>query len=925
MAINDLREQVEQRLQEAQKNKTFKDVGRVADLKKTKAAYKLIDVSILSEIEADEVQAFNLVKKDMVWQAIDVNAERERGVTAGAAWLKTKIREAVPTKPDNSKSKRESYVLFLTKLQADLLNCFNVNDIEQLAERYRKFSITDIIGYIVDSSYLGKDAEQRQAIEEGIKKGYRIAMIYGASRLMRQLIEEVFSKRFHNMLFKSGDTAYATYRESIEKEPVSDEVAAALKTKLIGRKQLFIESNEAKIVEYSNFSHEELKVRMNRDWNLHSMNLALYKKDIELFRKWATDYYKRQIERGITEYDVKIKDAVVKENDWSWFETPKEKGTRVVDQSKLTINKKEPLAYIKRTGGFAIGEVSAAQLMDSFGYKAVNYGNYVDDKWSKQHTKFFLQAMSDLGEIYNINIKELNELGGLGIVFGGKGTKGHLATYYPQSKDINLTKANGDGSVCHEYGHYFDNVVIELAEKKPIPSLASEKLNAIQNEELKSAYIKLIDFFNKGKEEITPKLKVKFLAKDSVSVPTYSKRVNNSWEQVEVKIKPTIEETIAEYKDLLVLGDKYYTTQLRVLGYVISKFGLDNYEVELKLNTSMFYQKSAYDYFTYCYLTPTKDVSKFETKMGVQRRTPYWTSNVEMFARAWETVMLKKLIDRGRRSDYLVSGIDLTDLNVEGFQNPYPSGMELDYIEGLFENIISAAKKAYNLSDFKPYIDEREDMLIEFESKKKPVVESGIDVVKTKTKEVVEFVKENKVAEVVVEEKKEDVKPIEMGTGEEFVGKTFQIFQTLIDRKGKPKDFSDVSKITSLNDGKLSYKTDNDGAGFISVRSFYDKLNSGQAVEVQSESNDNTELEDLIKKRNTLQLKALKLFAGSSLQRKIQEELAPIYSRIEELQKKETPTDVNEAILLLSDLLDSNSEELVMSAKDAIELLKDLL
>ena len=921
MAINDLREQVEQRLQEAQKNKTFKDVGRVADLKKTKAAYKLIDVSILSEIEADEVQAFNLVKKDMVWQAIDVNAERERGVTAGAAWLKTKIREAVPTKPDNSKSKRESYVLFLTKLQGDLLNCFNVNDIEQLAERYRKFSITDIIGYIVDASYLGKDAEQRQAIEEGIKKGYRIAMLYGASRLMRQLIEEVFSKRFHNMLFKSGDTAYATYREAIEKEPVSEEVASDLKTKLIGRKQLFIETNEAKIVEYNNFSHEELKVRMNRDWSLNSLSLASYKKDIELFRQWAIDYYKRQIGRGTTEYDVKIKDAVAKDNDWSWSTDTKEKGVRVVDKTKLTINKKEPLAYIKRTGGYAIGEISAAQLINNFGYKAVNYGNYVDDKWSKQHTKFFLQAMSDLGEIYNINIKELNELGGLGLVFGGKGTKGHLAAFYPQSKDINLTKANGDGSVCHEYGHYFDNVVVELAEKKPIPSLASDKLDLIPNQELKAAYVKLINFFLKGDPNITPKLKVKFFAKEAVSAPTRSKRVNNSWEQVDVKIKSTIDETINEHEDILVLGDKHYQTQLRVIGYIIAKFGLTSYEVELKLNTSMFYQKSAYDYFTYCAEVPFKyDINRFETKIQVSSRSAYWTSNVELFARAWETVMLKKLIDSGRRSDYLVSGIDLTDLNVEGFQNPYPSGMELDYIEGLFENIISAAKKAYNLSDFKPYIDEREDMLIEFESKKKPVIESGVDIVKTKTKEVVEFVKENKVAEVVVEEKKEVVKPIETGTGEEFVGKTFQIFQTLVDRKGKPQDFSDVSKMTSLSDGKLSYKTDNGGAGFISVKSFYDKLNNGQAIPIEEEKNLATMSESEKDAHKAKIMAKINEGIESSF-----EDVTPIGYSPEEKQSEVNQGVVNEAIELLKDLLDSDDKQLVKNAYEAIELLNDLL
>lgn len=723
------------------------------------------------------------------------------------------------------------------------------------------------------------------------------------------------------MLFKSGDTAYATYREAIEKEPVSQEDAGALKTKLIGRKQLFIESNEAKIVEYTNFSVEQLKSKMNTDWQLSPLSKQAYKTNIEDFRSWAKNYYERQIKRGIAEYDEKIEKAAAKDNDWSWFETPKEKGERVVDKTKLTINKKEPLHYIKRTGGYAIGEISPSQLIDNFGYKAVNYGNYVDDKWSKQHTKFFLQAMSDLGEIYNINIKELNELGGLGIVFGGKGTKGHLATYYPQSKDINLTKSNGDGSVCHEYGHYFDNVVVELAEKKPIPSLASERIDTIQNEELKAAYRKLIDFFHKGDPNITPKLKVKFLAKDSVSAPSYSRYVNNSWEQVEVKIKSTIEETIEDYRDILVKSDKYYPIQLRVIGYIIAKFGLESYEVDLKLNTSMFYQKSAYDYFTYCFLTPIKwDLTRFETKIGVQARTAYWTSNAEMFARAWETVMLKKLIDKGRRSDYLVSGIDLTDLNVEGFQNPYPSGIELDYIEGLFENIITAAKKAYNLSDFVPFIDEREDTLVEFESKKKPVIESGVDVVKTKTKEVVEFVKENKVAEVVVEEKKEVVKPIETGTGEEFVGKTFQIFQTLVDRKGKPQDFSDVSKMTSLSDGKLSYKTDNGGAGFISVKSFYDKLNNGQAIPIEEEKNLATMSESEKDAHKAKIMAKINEGIESSF-----EDVTPIGYSPEEKQSEVNQGVVNEAIELLKDLLDSDDKQLVKNAYEAIELLNDLL
>ena len=65
-----------------------------------------------------------------------------------------------------------------------------------------------------------------------------------------------------------------------------------------------------------------------------------------------------------------------------------------------------------------------------------------------------------MAEMLNIDIKKANELGKLSIAFGAKGRKGHAAAYFPQTKDINLTKGNGDGSVAHEWGHYFDNVIV---------------------------------------------------------------------------------------------------------------------------------------------------------------------------------------------------------------------------------------------------------------------------------------------------------------------------------------------------------------------------------------------------------------------------------------------------------------------------------
>ena len=101
--IDKIKEEVEQRLQQQQANKEFKDVGRVAQTKKEKSAYKIISSTLLRDIELDPVMAFNMIKKDTVWLPIDVQAERDRGNTSGAVYFKVKLRESLPAKPKNDR------------------------------------------------------------------------------------------------------------------------------------------------------------------------------------------------------------------------------------------------------------------------------------------------------------------------------------------------------------------------------------------------------------------------------------------------------------------------------------------------------------------------------------------------------------------------------------------------------------------------------------------------------------------------------------------------------------------------------------------------------------------------------------------------------------------------------------------------------
>jgi hypothetical protein len=763
MAETNIKTQVEERLVKQQESKEFKDIGRVANTKKEKSAYRLISSSILSQLEEDDIMAYNMVKKENVWQPIDVNLEKERGVSSGAAYLKVKIREALPTRPTYSKpkpsdnplsvkkdaqQKRASYVMFTEILQKDLFNCFTVKSIEDLVSSYRNFSIDKIIGIFIDSEFLTASVERQEELKKTIDVNPKyIKLKFYGNRLLPNLINGVFGSRFENILFRASEASAIVYKDAYEKEPISLEQAGEKVSKLKENKEKFIEANLEKIDLYKSYSDSELIRKMNTDWQMNPINQKRYKQFPNEFRDWVIAYYEKNIERGVISRDEQIKNTIAKDNDWSWFEQPKTRSESVKEKAQA-INTKTPLAYIKRTGGYKIESIAPSSIIETFGFSAVNYGVYVDDIWSKEHTKHFLGAMSDLGEMLNINLKQINNLGKLAIAFGAKGRPGHLATYFPQSKDINLTRGNGDGSLAHEWGHYFDNVIVELDAKLATNTFASE--GKMPDYEIKELFKEFINFCYKGNSNYTPLIPIEFYAKEISSAPTVVfKDERGNWANKVVEIKDTIEETLESVSDLAKLSGDLYRTQIRVYGYIIQKFNLSSYEIPMKLPTSYFYHKSAYSYFNYCSYTDNKT-----EKIDSKSRTKYWTSEVELFARAWETVVLKKLLDKNRASNYLVADISMNDVISETYHEPYPQGKELEYIESIFDRIIIAVKNKFNIGPFVPASNVREDVYLDLSNdKKQGKIETGMVVedISEEKKEVV-FVKDDKVVEKVMEE-----------------------------------------------------------------------------------------------------------------------------------------------------------------------------
>jgi hypothetical protein len=107
------------------------------------------------------------------------------------------------------------------------------------------------------------------------------------------------------------------------------------------------------------------------------------------------------------------------------------------------------------------GNVTPELFAEEFGFRGVQFGNYVENKRRQQDLNQAYDGLIDLAEVLGIPPRALSLNGKLGIAFGARGRGGNgmvpAAHYEPGSMVINLTKKSGSGSLAHEWFHALDN------------------------------------------------------------------------------------------------------------------------------------------------------------------------------------------------------------------------------------------------------------------------------------------------------------------------------------------------------------------------------------------------------------------------------------------------------------------------------------
>lgn len=105
-------------------------------------------------------------------------------------------------------------------------------------------------------------------------------------------------------------------------------------------------------------------------------------------------------------------------------------------------------------------DVTPERFQEAFGFRGVQFGNYVEGGRRQQDLNRAYDALMDLAGVLGLPPRSLSLGGRLGLAFGARGTGGTdaAAAHYERGNVvINLTKREGAGSMAHEWWHGLDN------------------------------------------------------------------------------------------------------------------------------------------------------------------------------------------------------------------------------------------------------------------------------------------------------------------------------------------------------------------------------------------------------------------------------------------------------------------------------------
>lgn len=352
-----------------------------------------------------------------------------------------------------------------------------------------------------------------------------------------------------------------------------------------------------------------------------------------------------------------------------------------------------------RKGGSPVKVAKPEDMAKQFGLRGIEFGHWVNDASGKYHLQRSAEAFSDLAGILGIDDKDVSLNGRLAIAFGARGKGGALAHYESDRKVINMTKHGGAGSLAHEWGHAMDNILYQYMNGgKESLGLASEHISTLGDHDpkLKELYKNLVHAMQ------TPPPGEKGAMK-KVTLDSTTSKPTRYYPRMRTQIRNGTPPDTVFHEWTREINNKYDSAIARVKENRLGFYKTDErknkeiakYERQRKTDLNQIGSMVAYEMQQHTGKPFQADVeiptgeSHFHRQMmemDGERKGKYFSKNVEMFARVFESYVEDKLTKNKQSNNYLVHGT--TEADVVKHLAPFPKGKEREHIFKAMGNLL---------------------------------------------------------------------------------------------------------------------------------------------------------------------------------------------------------------------------------------------
>lgn len=348
---------------------------------------------------------------------------------------------------------------------------------------------------------------------------------------------------------------------------------------------------------------------------------------------------------------------------------------------KVTTRKKSAAAWsrklpetLQRKGPGVEFATKPEDVVTMFGLKGMQFGHYCTEQYAKEHIEHVSEALHDVARILGIPPKYIGLGGRLGLAIGARGSGNALAHYEPSTKVINLTRDNGVGALCHEWGHALDHFLYDCSHDFQNGSLAflssGKSIGNILPAIIKDRMQAVLDACKQGKVA-----RVINVENAHARKWYFYGSVINSYDVYKGNVSGILESYhLSSYRKLDTLSGAAKTRMERKVE--------KEFEKTAQMLAAYHYKKTGEKLNEISY--QAKGSVYFDTaiQLDKKRTKKYWSTNHEMFARAFEAYVESALLDQEHRNDYLVC---------DTYSFVYPLGEQREYLNRSIKSLMEVA------------------------------------------------------------------------------------------------------------------------------------------------------------------------------------------------------------------------------------------